>query len=220
MDEVDKNAKIIWNYMKMNMPLHKCDIIFVLGGLNQTPAQRATELMLQGYGNYLVISGGFGKLTKHSYEKTEAETFADIALGMGVPKNKIILETKATNSSENITFTYELLKSMHLIPASVLIVVKPYFERRAYATFKQQWSDKDTEVLITSPQISYEDFFANDSPEEKKQILNVMVGDLQRIREYPKLGWQIPQDMPKDVWTAYEQLVEAGYSEFLLKQAH
>jgi hypothetical protein len=44
-----------------------------------------------------------------------------------------------------------------------------------------------------------------------------MVGDLQRIREYPARGFQIPQDIPDDVWDAYEQLVRAGYDRHLMK---
>lgn len=44
-----------------------------------------------------------------------------------------------------------------------------------------------------------------------------MVGDLQRIKEYPAVGFQIPQDIPSDVWEAYEQLVALGYDEYLIK---
>jgi len=214
MDTVDKNAKIIWDYMKMNMPLHKCDILFVLGGLNPTPAKRAAELFLKGYGNFLVISGGFGKLTKDTYKKTEAETFAEVAVSMGVPVEKIIMEKQASNTGENILFTYALLQSKNLLPESIMIVVKPYFERRAYATLKKQWPDNHIEVLVTSPLVTYEEYFANDSAEEKNQILNIMVGDFQRIHKYPKLGLQIKQEIPDNVWQAYKNLVKAGYTRY------
>lgn len=45
-----------------------------------------------------------------------------------------------------------------------------------------------------------------------------MVGDLQRIREYPKLGFQIEQNIPKSVWQAFEKMVGWGYSKHLIKQ--
>ena len=48
-------------------------------------------------------------------------------------------------------------------------------------------------------------------------VLTNMVGDLQRIREYPARGFQIPQEIPADVWDAYEQLVGAGYNRHLMK---
>ena len=45
-----------------------------------------------------------------------------------------------------------------------------------------------------------------------------MVGDLQRIREYPAKGFQIPQDIPDDVWSAFEELVSAGYDKYLIRE--
>ena len=42
-----------------------------------------------------------------------------------------------------------------------------------------------------------------------------MVGDLQRIKIYPDKGFQIPQEIPEDVWAAYEALVSAGYDQHL-----
>ena len=43
-----------------------------------------------------------------------------------------------------------------------------------------------------------------------------MVGDLQRIRIYPARGFQIPQDMPAEVWEAAQELIRAGYDSRLV----
>lgn len=188
----------------------------VLGGHNVSPAKRAAQLFLDEYANYLVFSGGFGKLTKNTFDKTEAETFADIAIDMGVAINRIVLETKSTNTGENILYTYALLESKEMLPSSILLVVKPFFERRAYATFEKQWQDPDVEVLVTSPQVSYDEYFAHNTPSEKSQIINVMVGDFQRIAEYPKLGLQVEQEIPNGAWKAYEALLKAGYTRHLI----
>jgi hypothetical protein len=51
-------------------------------------------------------------------------------------------------------------------------------------------------------------------------VVGIMVGDLQRIRLYPEKGFQIHQDIPDDVWRAYEELVEAGYDKYLLEEPH
>jgi hypothetical protein len=48
-------------------------------------------------------------------------------------------------------------------------------------------------------------------------VVSIMVGDLQRIRLYPQKGFQIAQDIPDDVWRAYESLVAAGYDKHLIK---
>ncbi len=84
-------------------------------------------------------------------------------------------------------------------------------ERRAYATIKKQWPE--VSVTVSSPQISYTGY-----PNEeisKDDCINIMVGDLQRIIEYPKLGYQIEQNIPKEVMSAFEELVALGYTEHL-----
>jgi len=45
-----------------------------------------------------------------------------------------------------------------------------------------------------------------------------MAGDLQRIREYPKSGYQIEQEIPDEIWNAFEQLVAAGYNRHLIRK--
>jgi hypothetical protein len=47
-------------------------------------------------------------------------------------------------------------------------------------------------------------------------VVGIMAGDLQRIQLYPAKGFQIHQEIPDDVWRAYEQLVEAGYDKYLI----
>ena len=90
-------------------------------------------------------------------------------------------------------------------------------ERRSYATFKRNWPEK--RFVVTSPQIGFDEYlqrYSNDalSPDD---VISIMVGDLQRIRVYPEKGFQIPQDIPDDVWAAYEELVRAGYDSRLLR---
>jgi hypothetical protein len=81
-------------------------------------------------------------------------------------------------------------------------------ERRTYATFAQQWPGVD--FIVTSPQISYWEYPRDEM--HKKRFLEGMVGDLQRIKEYPKLGFQIEQEIPAEVWSAWEKLVDLGYN--------
>ena len=44
-----------------------------------------------------------------------------------------------------------------------------------------------------------------------------MVGDLQRIKIYPNKGFQVFQEIPYDVWNAYNQLIEFGFNKYLIK---
>ena len=88
-------------------------------------------------------------------------------------------------------------------------------ERRSLATFKKHWPDK--RLIVTSPQISFEDYFSDEATFEK--LVNIMVGDLQRIKLYPKKGFQIFQEIPADVWRAYEELVSLGYTKHLVNNS-
>jgi uncharacterized SAM-binding protein YcdF (DUF218 family) len=169
---------------------------------------------MQGFGDYLVISGGVGKLTKDVFDKPEAQVFKNIAISVGVPDSKIIIEDVSTNTGENVRFTYYLLHQKGLNFRSLILVQKPYMERRTYATFMKQWPGDEVEVCVNSPQIAYEDYFNETCPREV--VLNVMVGDMQRIREYPKRGLQVEQEVPTNVWNSYGRLVAAGYSSHLI----
>lgn len=214
MDDIDKLAKIIWDYHHVNHTLEKSDCIFVLGSNDTRVAERGAQLLLEGWAPYIIFSGGSGALTRHIFDKPEAEIFADIAIRMGVPPEKILVENKSTNTGENVEFTKALLHSNKLDPQKFILVQKPYMERRALATFKKVWPEK--EFVVTSPQITYEEY-----PQgiiSKDLLINLLVGDLQRIKLYPEKGFQVYQEIPDDVWSAYKELVKLGYTKHLIKE--
>lgn len=215
--DVDKFAKIIWDYHHINQPLTKCEAILVLCSIDERVAEYAANLFLKGFGDYIIFSGGVAHsddFLKTSWNGSEAEHFAKIAVAAGVPEDKILIENQAQNTGQNITFSHKLLTERELHPQSLLLVQKPYMERRTYATFKKQWPDQSTSFYVTSPNIKYENYFNGANP--KELVISLMVGDLQRIKEYPKLGYQIEQDIPANVWEAYEKLVTLGYTQRLM----
>jgi uncharacterized SAM-binding protein YcdF (DUF218 family) len=160
-----------------------------------------------------VMSGGLGNFTLGMWTEKEADRFAAVAVKMGVPEDAILVENQSTNTGENIQFSKKLLAERGLDPQKFIVIQKPYMERRSYATFKKHWPDK--ELLVTSPQISFDDYPNEEIPLER--VINIMAGDLQRIKEYPALGFQIEQEIPADVWAAYELLVAAGYDKHLIR---
>lgn len=212
-NETDNLAEIIWNYHHLNQPLQKADCIFVLGSHDTRVADRAINLYQEGFAPYIIFSGGYGNLTRDIFHQPEAEIFANMAIAKGIPKEKIIIENRSTNTGENVQFTKQLLKELNLDFQTFILVQKPYMERRTYATFKKNWPEK--EFVVTSPQITFNDY--PNSEISKDQVINIMIGDLQRIKEYPARGFQIHQDIPKEVWNAYEKLVAGGYNKHLIK---
>lgn len=206
-------AKKLWDYHHMHHTLEKSDCILVLGSHDLRVAERGADLYLQGLAPIIIFSGGLGNLTKDMWTATEADLFATIALDKGVPREAIFIENKSTNTGENILFTQRLLQDKQLDLNSFIVVQKPYMERRSYATFKKHWPEK--KLLVTSPLLSFEEYPNSEIPLER--VINIMVGDLQRIKIYPDKGFQITQEIPTDIWHAWERLVEMGFNGHLVK---
>ena len=209
-------AEQIWHYHLMNHRLEKADAILVLCSHDKRVAERGAELFLAGWAPLLIFSGGLGSITSELWTETEADQFAAIAIKLGVPKPKILIENRSTNTGENVLFTKLLLAEKQLNPEKFILVQKPYMERRAYATFRKFWPEK--KVLVTSPQVSFEKYLSEYTNENlsSDDVISIMVGDLQRIKLYPQKGFQIPQEIPDEIWAAYEELVRTGYDRHLI----
>jgi uncharacterized SAM-binding protein YcdF (DUF218 family) len=209
-------AEKLWHYHQLNHELAKADAIMVLCSYDLAVAERGAQVFLEGWAPLLIFSGGLGAITKHLWSVPEADQFAAIAVRMGVPREKIVIENRSTNTGENVRFTRELLAGQGLDPAKFILVQKPYMERRAFATFMKVWPGK--ELLVTSPRVSFDEYLARYSNDAltPDEVVAIMVGDLQRIRLYPAKGFQIEQEIPADVWSAFEELVEAGYDKHLV----
>ncbi|WP_138994414.1 YdcF family protein [Larkinella sp. C7] len=214
---IHRLAKKLWDYHRLHQPLQPADAIFVLCSYDKRVAERGAQLWLDGWAPLLIFSGGLGVITRNLWTEPEADQFAEIARNMGVPDEAMLIENQSTNTGENVLFTQQRLAERNLDPTHFLLVQKPYMERRSYATFRKVWPQK--QVRVTSPQASYEEYLEMYSNPElsPEQVIHIMVGDLQRIREYPQKGFQIPQEIPQDVWDAYEALVAAGYDQHLIK---
>lgn len=213
MEDIDRLAKIIWDYHLVGHQLKHSDCIFVLGSHDTRVAEYAADLYLKGYAPFILFSGNRGAFTKDVFEEPEARIFAKIAIAKGVPSLNIIIEDKATNTGENITNSKRLIEEKGMNINSFILVQKPYMERRTLATFEKQWPGK--EFIVTSPQGSFEDYITDEYPKDK--LINNMVGDLQRIIEYPKKGYQTEQAVPAEVLDAYHQLIKLGYTNRLIK---
>lgn len=205
-------AQILWDYHHTNHQPVPSDCILVLGSNDVRVAERGVQLYEEGFAPWLLFSGGLGNFTKGLWDEAEADKFAKIAYERGVPQKAILIENKSTNTGENIRFTQRLLERKELDPQRFIVVQKPFMERRSFATFKQHWPEK--ELVVTSPQLAMQDY--PNSEISFDLMVNAMVGDLQRIKVYPELGYQIYQEIPDMVREAFEGLVGLGYDNHLI----
>lgn len=210
-------AETIWDYHHMHHDLEKADAILVLCSHDTAVAERGAQLFHEQWAPVLIFSGGQGAITSRLWAEPEADRFARIAVAQGVPAERILVENRSTNTGENVEFTRRLLARRGLDPASFILVQKPYMERRSYATFMKRWPEK--RAVVTSPQVSFTEYLARYSNDalSHDDVVAIMVGDLQRIRDYPARGFQIPQEIPARVWDAFEELVRLGYDTHLAR---
>lgn len=205
--DVDHLAKIVWDYMLLHQPLHKADVIAVFGSYDVRVAEYGVDLYEQGYAPYLLFSGAANTVASKLIGGGEAEVFAAIARRRGVPEDRILVEDKATKTRENVAYTRALLEDRCIKHDTLLSLQKPYMERRTYATMKKLWPEQD--FIISSPPISFEDY-PNDVTGPR--FLYSLLNDCRGIKELAEKGIQIPQEIPTDVWAAYETLAAAGYA--------
>jgi len=194
----------LWSYMQLDHSLVKSDCIFVLGSNDVRVAEYAAQLFLDGWAGKLIFSGGVGRLTDGIFESTEALTFATLARDMGVPSDCIIIEDRATNTGENVRFTYELISQLGEKFSSFILVQKPYMERRTYATFTKQWPIPYDSICVTSPKTKFCDYFNEDI--DLETTVTAMLGDFERIKTYPALGFQVEQTIPQEIDDSYHLL--------------
>lgn len=210
-------AEIVWEYMLLRQPVQDADCLLVLGSRDDRVAVYAAELSKRLTYSTVMVSGGISHtqdlLATYWGEETEAAHFSKIYRENG-GRGDVILEDRARNTGDNAHFSYELLKSKGIRVESLLIITKPYTERRALSAFEAQWPDTHTKIRVSSMGGSLEDYCNLEQPFDL--VVNIMAGDMQRILEYPKRHLQTPQDVPSGVMEAYQRLVALGYTHHLI----
>jgi len=121
------------------------------------------------------------------------------------------VEPLARNTGENIKYSRNLLMESGVDVASVLLVSKPYEERRVYATARKLWPE--VQFVSTSTPMPMEDYVA--SIGNPRLVVDMLVGSLQRLLIYPRQGFLISMPVPQEVTAAYERLREAGFTSRL-----
>lgn len=212
------DVETLWKYMVLDEPARSADVLLVLGSIDERVAKYATELTnLYDY-SCVVFSGGIahaGDMLHTTWSESEAEHFYTVFCKMGGKSRRVLLETQSENTGQNATLSCELLQHENVPMKTMQVVTKPYMLRRARATFEAQWPVEGTEFFMSGPNPTLHEYLGRDQPFDA--LVNIMVGDFQRIVEYPKRGLQTAQDIPKDVMHAWVRLVSAGYDKHFIQ---
>lgn len=208
-----QQALLLWDFHQLHHRPRSCDVAIGLGSHDLGVAALAAELYRAELFPTLVFTGGNSPTTASRFPRGEAMHYREHAIELGVPDSAILLETEAGNTGQNIAFSREVLAAAGISPTSVLLISKPYMERRSFATARKVWPE--VEVVCASERLEFDDYLK--SIRDDRLVIDMLVGDLQRVIEYPKLGFAIEQDVPPKVRAAYASLVAAGYTSRLVR---
>lgn len=201
-----QHIETLWDYMQLKHQLKPADCLLVMCSNDLRVAEHAAKLYQQKLAPLIVFSGGKGRFTDGLFDKSEAETFAEIAQAAGVPGDAILLETQSTNSGENVRFTHQILENSGILCDSVILVQKPFMERRAIATFEKQWQSPYSQLQVSSTAHPFFEYINEDMP--LMMVLEALMEDYSRVKTYPEKGFQTEQVIPENVESSYQALLQ------------
>jgi uncharacterized SAM-binding protein YcdF (DUF218 family) len=207
-------AHRLWQYHQLRQPLRHCDAAIGLGSHDRGVAACAADLYHQGWFTLLVFSGARNPIRPEQFPDSEAARFREIAVAAGVPESAILLEPHATNTGQNITLSRDVLAAAGFRPRTVMLICRPYDQRRAWATCRKLWPEVNP--LCASQTIGFDDYL--ETIGDERLVIDILVGDVQRILDYPTRGFAVAQPVPSDVRDAYLQLRRDGFTSRLIPE--
>ncbi|GGQ11255.1 hypothetical protein GCM10010266_38020 [Streptomyces griseomycini] len=206
------DAQRLWDFQQMGHELRPCSVAIGLGSHDLGVADTTADLYHRGMMPLIVFTGATSRTTRDRMPRGEAEHYRERAMELGVPADVILVEPRARNTGENIRFSRALLEEHRVAVSSVLLVSKPYEERRAYATARKLWPE--VEWVSASTPMTLADYV--DSIGDARLVIDMLAGAQQRLMIYPQQGFMIEQRIPDDVAAAYERLRNAGFTSRLV----
>ncbi|WP_405811544.1 YdcF family protein [Streptomyces sp. NBC_01520] len=206
------DARVLWDYHQMHHELRPCSVAIGLGSHDLGVADAAADLYKHGMAPLIVFTGATSPTTRELMPRGEAVHYRERALELGVPSSAILIEPKARNTGENIRLSRSLLEDAGVHVASVLLISKPYEERRAYATARKLWPE--VEIVSASMPMTFDDYVG--SIGDPHLVVDMLVGSLQRLLLYPARGFTIIQPVRDEVAVAYKRLCSEGFTSRLV----
>ena len=123
---------------RRRLPSTPADVALVFGtGLRwkaQARIDMAAQLFQHGLVRFLIVSGG---VVVPGTTITEAAWFREALIRRGVPGECILLEDRATNTAENVSYALPIIRAQRF--QSVVLVMSDFEGLRAHLTAKRAW---------------------------------------------------------------------------------
>ncbi|WP_416900848.1 YdcF family protein [Micromonospora echinospora] len=211
-DGIRADVETLWRYHDLGHELRPCDVGIGLGSHDLGVAVVAARLFHEGLFPWVVFTGANAPTTVEWFPRGEAVHYREYAVEHGVPAESVLVEPRATNTAENLGYSRRLLAEGGIAVRSVLLMSRPYQQRRAFATCKLVWPD--VEVLCASNPLGLDEYVRGIG--DVRRVVDMLVGDTQRIEVYAERGFAVSQEVPGEVRAAFDRLVAAGYTSRLV----
>jgi uncharacterized SAM-binding protein YcdF (DUF218 family) len=146
------------------------------GGGAQERIAQAVDLYKGGYAPVMILSSGY------VYSFKEAEVMRALAIDQGVPASAIVLERRAANTYQNVTFVDEILREHGW--RRVLLVSSPYHMRRALLV----WHKQAPEVTVLPSPVAQSQFYEHTRGATLEQLRGILQ-EYVAILAYWRRGW-------------------------------
>lgn len=165
----------------------KSTVIFIPGSSGSETTEKAAELYRQGLAHYILPSGRYSskvgyfpdelnKKKKHPIFNTEWEMMRKKLIDCGIPADRILCESQATNTYENALYSKKVIDQMNLKLRKGIIVCKNFHARRATMYYQLEFPGvKFYTVAVEVNGITRDNWFQNE------RGLRKVMGEVQRI---------------------------------------
>lgn len=178
--------------------LPKADLLFVFGSVNPDVPKCTADLIKKIDVPHVLISGGIG-VRGHKIDGygSEAEWFKDVIVKSGINEDKLILETNATHTLENVLFGMQKIKDLNIEVKTVIITGYPGLLKRARATLTKHYPELE---------IYSHSFLPINKDLNDIKVQDRLAGEIDRLEQYYEKGDIAKVDIPEEILKCREQI--------------
>ncbi len=200
--ETKKDIINVWKWLAIKDELKPCDIIFLFGSPSLETPRKGAKLFYEGLVPYIVCTGFAPIAEKNPFDTSLAEAYARELLKLKVPKDKILIQNKSTNTPEDIKFAMQILRKENIACKSAILIASTYHQRRVFATFKKMEPKIE---LINCPRVEIDEMMI-DRDNSRYSIRDSVINEYEKLKIYGEKGDLVLQPPPKKVQDSYHIL--------------
>ena len=157
--------------MVLNEGLSRADAVVCLEGDGQKRAKKALEIFKAKWAPIIVVSGGYD----NPPFSIKADKMAEYLIKKNTPKEKIIIESKSKNTSEQAMEVMKIIKNNNW--GKIILVASDFHQARAYLTFLRAMDNARIKIIIIN------------APAKRGPLNADLTGEeFKKIKEYEKKG--------------------------------